>query len=171
MKLRTRQIDVLSTEIITTLTRNGDVEVTNRAEAELDVSSILKEYIRLDSELTEKAKDIMEIRKLPYDSFGRIKRSLAEQMDFGLGEESMNWICNQLIETFIQSNHIDEIFAEDEVLHRKVKEILRRYMSIDQDIDQEAKRRIKNLEEGTTAWEIEYERALSVIKRKHGIEK
>ena len=34
----------------------------------------------------------------------------------------------------------------------------------------EVRNRIKNLEEGTQAWELEYKRAMDQIKRKHGLE-
>ncbi len=170
MRLYLRQVDVISSEIITTLTRDGDIEVTDRIESELDVASVLKEYIRVDKELSEKAKDILEVRGLSYSDFGRTKRTLAEKSDFGLGDRALSWISTQLIGTFLQSHHIDEIFAEDIVLRRKLKEILHRYMAADEDIDEEAKNKIKNLQDGTEAWEIEYKRAVEIIKRKRGME-
>jgi hypothetical protein len=43
-------------------------------------------------------------------------------------------------------------------------------MMVDEEIDQEVRNRIKNLEEGTQAWELEYKRAMEQIKRKHGLE-
>jgi len=42
-------------------------------------------------------------------------------------------------------------------------------MQLDEAIDQEVRDRIKNLEEGTQAWELEYKRAMDQIKRKHGL--
>lgn len=39
------------------------------AEAQLDVEAVLKEYVRLEREITEKAKDHMEKRRLPYEQF------------------------------------------------------------------------------------------------------
>ena len=38
-----------------------------------------------------------------------------------------------------------------------------------QEIDQEVRDRIKNLEEGTAAWEVEYNKVLEQVKGKHGI--
>lgn len=169
MKLYAGKIDTIATEIIARLVRDGDIEVADRNEAELDVASILKEYMRLDRALTERTKDHLEIRGLPYSAFGRTKRALAEKESFGLGEEGMSWICTQLMETFMQSRHIDEIFADDVSLRRKIKEVLRQHMNVDEELDQQVRQRIKNLQEGTQAWEIEYGRVMDQMKQKYGL--
>lgn len=169
MKLYAGKIDTIATEVISKMTLDGDIEVGERAEAELDVTSILKEYLRVDRELTERAKDIMEIRGLSYSAFGRTKRSLADQKDFGLGEEGVSWICTQLLELFMQSPHIDEIYADDLTLRRKLKEILNKHMAVDEELDKEVRQRIRNLEEGTNSWEVEYQRVMDQMKHKHGI--
>jgi len=170
MKLYAGKVEPISAEIIGTLLADGDLEVSDRHEAELDVASVLKEYIRVDRELTERAKDHLEIRGLSHSAFGRTKRALAEKQDFGLGEEGASWICTQLLETFMQSKHIDEIYAEDVVLRRKMKEILRRHMKVDAELDQQVRQRIKNLEEGTQSWDIEYGRVMEQMKQKYGLE-
>lgn len=169
MKLYAQKIDIISSDLIRSLAQSGDIEVSNGSEAELDVASVLKEYVRVDRELTERAKDIMEIRGLSYSAFGRTKRHLADQRDFGLGEEATSWIATQLIETFMHSNHIDEIYADDATLRRKIKDVLKRHMQIDEELDQEVRQRIKNLEEGTSAWDVEYKRVMDQVKVKHGI--
>jgi hypothetical protein len=169
MKLYSGKIDGLATEIVTRLLNDGDIEVSNRAEAELDVAAVLKEYLRVDRELTERAKDIMEIRGLPYSHFGRIKRGLADEKEFGLGEEGITWILNQLLETFMQSKHVEEIFADDATLRRKLRDIVRKHMMVDEELDKEVRQRIRNLEEGTQTWEIEYNRVLEQMKSKFGI--
>ena len=171
MKLYAAKIDTIAGEIIGKLVEDEDLEVSNRSEAELDVASVLKEYMRVDRELTERTKDILEIRQLPYSAFGRTKRSLAEQRDFGLGEDGQSWICTQLLETFMQSPHVEEIFADDAVLRRKVKDILRRHMNVDAELDQQVRQRIKNLQEGTQSWEIEYNRVMDQMKQKYGLNK
>ena len=169
MKLYAGKIEPIATEIINRFVEDGDIEVADRGEAELDVASVLKEYVRVDRELTERAKDILEIRGLSYSAFGRTKRHLAEQKDFGLGEEAMSWIMNQLLELFMQSRHVDEIYAEDATLRRKMKDILRKHMAVDEELDREVRQRIRNLEEGTQTWEVEYNRVLEQIKQKHGL--
>ena len=66
MRLYPGKVDSIAAEIITTLTQAGDIEVSDNNEAQLDSAAVLKEYIRVDKELTERAKDILEIRGLPY---------------------------------------------------------------------------------------------------------
>ena len=169
MKLYAGKIDTISNEIVTRLTTDGDMDVVDRAEAELAVVSVLKEYLRVDRELTERAKDILEIRGLSYSQFGRTKRGLAEKKDFGLGEEAITWIINQLLETFMQSRHVEEIYAEDNVLRRKSRDILKKHMMVDDELDQEVRDRIRNIQEGTNTWDIEYTRVLEQMKNKHGL--
>jgi uncharacterized protein len=169
MRLYPGKVDTIAAEIIAKLSSDGDIEVSDGKEAQLDAASVLKEYIRVEKELTERAKDILEIRGLPYAHLGRTKRQLAEQKDFGLGEEGITWICNQMLEAFMQSRHIEEVFADDVTLRRKIKDIARKHMTVDDAIDQEVRDRIKNLEEGTAAWEIEYSKVLDQIKLKHGV--
>ena len=79
-------------------------------------------------------------------------------------------MTNQMIESFMQSPHIEEIFAEDAVLRKKMADILKRHMMVDDEIDAEVRKRIKNLEEGTATWEVEYNKAVDQIKRNRGLE-
>lgn len=169
MKLYAGKVDTIAAEVITKLTTDGDLEVADPHEAQLDVAAVLKEYLRVDRELTERAKDILEIRGLPHGHLFRTKKQLADQKDFGLGEESLTWITNQMVETFMQSKNVDEVYAEDTVLRKKIKEIVRKHMAVEDDLDQEVRQRIKNLQEGTSAWELEYARVLDQVKQKHGL--
>jgi len=169
MRLYSAKVDTIATEVIGKLVQDGDLEVANPHEAQLDVASVLKEYIRVDKELTERAKDILEIRGLPHGHLARTKRQLAEQKDFGLGDEAVVWITNQLVETFMQSQNVDEVFADDAVLRKKLKEIVKKHMQVEEELDQEARQRLKNLQEGTSAWEVEYARVMEQLKQKHGL--
>ncbi|MEZ4401935.1 MAG: DUF507 family protein [Kofleriaceae bacterium] len=169
MKLYAGKIDTIAAEVINKFTTDGDLEVADPHEAQLDVASVLKEYLRVDRELTERAKDILEIRGLPHAHLFRTKKQLADQKDFGLGEESLTWITNQLVETFMQSRNIDEVYAEDAILRKKLKEILRKHMAVEDELDGEVRARLKNIQEGTSAWEVEYARVLEQVKQKHGL--
>ncbi|MCH9681377.1 MAG: DUF507 family protein [Deltaproteobacteria bacterium] len=159
------------TEVITrALIEPRHVEVNDREEFKRDIESILREYIRKDRELTENAKDILEARGLPYSDLFRTKRQLAEREDFAIGDESITWITSQLIELFMRSAFVEEVYAEDEVLRRTLKELLRRNMQADDDIDREVRRHLKHLNEGTSSFEVEYQKQLEAIKRKHGLQ-
>jgi uncharacterized protein len=169
MKLYTGKIPAAAEEIIKVLVEGGDIEVADRNEAQLDVEAVLKEYLRMDRELTDRAKDVLEQKKLAYGQFFKIKKSLAEERGFALGEEAAGWITNQVLEGFMQSMHIEEVFADDTTMRKKVRDVLRKHMAVDEQLDEEVRRRIKNLEEGTATWEIEYAKVMEQMKRKHGL--
>ena len=170
MRLYSGKIPVIGTELVKSLVEAGDIAVSDKAEAELDVQAVLKEYLRLEREITERAKDVLQKRNLPYEHFGKIKRTLAGEKGFGLGDEGLEWMTNQMIESFMQSPHVEEIFAEDSVLRKRMADILKRHMMVEEEIDAEVRKRIKNLEEGTATWEVEYNKAVDQIKRNRGLE-
>jgi hypothetical protein len=170
MKLYSAKITPCAAELIRQLVEGGDIEVGNASEAQLDVEAVLKEYLRTDRSITDRAKDMMEQKGLSYAQFGKIKRALAEEQGFAAGEEGLGWILNQLVETLMHSQHVDEVFADDAILRRKMREVLRRHMALDEELDHEVRRRIKNLEEGTTAWDIEYQKVMEQLKRNKGAE-
>jgi len=172
MRLYPTKIPSIADEVIDSLVKTNDIAVHDAKEASLDVEAVLKEYVRLDREVTDKAKDILEERKLSYGQFGKIKRAIADERGFVMGEEGVNWMANQILEAFMQSQHIDEVFGDDDQLaltRKKIKDILLRNMQVDEELDEEVRNRIKNLQEGTAAWEVEYAKAMEQIKRKHGI--
>lgn len=165
MRLYAGKIPVIAAEIVKSLMDANDLSVLDRGESELDIQAVLKEYLRLDRECTDKAKDLLQKRNLPYEQFGKIKRQIAAEKGFGLGDEGLDWITTQAIESFMQSPHVEEVYAEDAVLRKKMTDILKKHMHIDDEIDAEVRRRIKNLEEGTATWEVEYQKALDQIKK------
>lgn len=170
MRLYSSKISTIVEAVNKTLVDAGDLEVSDREEFKRDVESILKEYRRKDRELTDRAKDELERKKLAYSDLFKVKRSMAEEQDFGIGEEALNWIANQLLELFMQSKFVTEIFADDSAIRKKLKEILRRHMQADEDLDREVRRHLKHLTENTSTFEIEYQKQLELIKRKHGLD-
>ncbi len=169
MKLYTAKTPIIAREIVQRLVADEDIEVSNHEEAELDIVAVLKEYIRMDREVTERAKDLIESRRMDYGQFGRVKRVVADERGFGLGEEGLTWICNQLLETFMHSQFVEEVYASDGDLRKKLKVVLRKHMVVDEEMDQEVRMRIKNLQEGTAHWDVEYAKVMDQIKRKRGM--
>ena len=169
MKLFSGKIGIISAEIAKVLVDAGDLETDSPNEVELDVQAVLKEYIRTDRELTETAKDMCESKGLPFSSYPKIKRKLADQRRFIIGDEAIDYIMDQLIRTFMNSQFVEEIFSEDHEMKQRMKPVLRHHTEIEDDLDQEARTKIKNLEEGTRDWEIEYAKAMSQVKRRRGL--
>jgi hypothetical protein len=169
MKLFTGKVGIISAEITKKLIDEGDLETDSPGEVELDVQAVLKEYIRTDRELTETAKDICEKKEMSFSSYPKIKRKLAEQRRFVTGDEAVDYIMDQLIRTFMHSQFVEEIFSEDHEMKRKMRTVLKHHTEIEDEIDEETRAKIKNLEEGTRDWEIEYARAMAQVKRRRGL--
>jgi uncharacterized protein len=169
MRLYSGKIPTIAAEVVKALVEAGDISVADRGEAEMDAQAVLKEYLRLDREITEKTKDLLQKRGLPYEQFGKVKRTLAHEKGLGLGEDALEWMTGQMIESFMQSPHIEEIFAEDSVLRKRMADVLKKHMQVDEELDEEVRRKIRNLEEGTATWEIEYQKVLDQMKRNRGI--
>lgn len=169
MRLYSGKIPSIAADIVKSLTDAGDIAVLDRTEAEMDAQAVLKEYLRLDREITDKTKDTLQQRGLPYEQFGKVKRTLAHDKGFGLGEDALEWMTSQMIESFMQSPHIEEIFAEDTTLRKRMADVLKKHMLVDQELDEEVRRKIRNLEEGTATWEVEYGKVLDQLKRNRGL--
>lgn len=169
MRLFPAKIPPVVDALIRNLVDSGDLEVSDRNEFKSDVESILREYLRKERELTEGAKDLLEARGLNYSELHRVRRSLAEEQDFGLGEDAPNWIATQLLQLFMASQFVEEIYADDQVLRDKIRKLLTRSMQADDDLDREVRRHLKHLAEGTESFEIEYQKQLDRVKRRHGL--
>lgn len=172
MRLYSGKIVPISEEVVDTLTKEGDIEVLGdeRDEAALDVQAVLKEYLRAEREIGEEARDLITKRGLDHTAFGRTKRKLAEGRGFGLGEDAIGWIADQLLDMMMHSVHVEEVFAEDHEIRAKIARVLRRHMSTDEDLDREVRRRIKNLQEGTDSWDIEYQKVQATLRRLQKLE-
>lgn len=167
MKLYPGKIPSISQDIAVALTAEDDIEVREEemSEVELDFASVLKEYVRVEREITDQARELIAKRDLDFTSLNKLKRRIAEERGFGLGEDAVEYLVRQMIEMLLHSVHVDEVYAEDNVLRKKMGDVLKKYMNVDNELDREVRRRIKNLQEGTTGWEIEYRRLMEDLRR------
>ncbi len=172
MRLYSGQYNLIATDIVRDLQKKGliDVGAEEIREAELDVVGVLREYNRMDRELTRMSRD-----QAPGESRGaamKVKRRLAREKNFRLGDDALEYVVNQIIETFIQSAHIEEIYGEDTELRAQITPIIKRYTrDRDEDLDTMVRSKIRNLEEGSAAWDIEYERTMNRVRRTSGLDK
>jgi len=169
MRLFSSKVPVIAAEIVRKLVAEEDLEAESPSEVEKDVEAVLNEYLRLEREVTTKTKELMDGRKLPPTEFGRVKKSVAEQKGLKLGEDVIDFLLDQLVESFLYSNNVDEVFGADVDLRRKMAPILKKHMAVDDELDREVRGRLKHLEEGTPAWEIEYSKTLELVKRSKGM--
>ncbi len=166
MRLFSGKIPIISEEIVRTLLTDSDIETATPDEVRLDIEAVLKEYLRQDHGVLDEAKNRMEIRGLPYSQLGKMKSLVARERNLPVGEEMLPYLLDQLLTMLFHSANVDEIFAEDTDLRKKMTKIMRRHLDVEGELDQEVRSKIKNLQEGTATFEIEYQRVMGELKRK-----
>jgi uncharacterized protein len=171
MKLYSGKIPTIATQLVKELVAQKmiDVDLESVPEVELDISSVLKEYVRIDHEVSDRTKDVMERRGLSQELFSRTKREVAKERGFPI-DDPLAYVLDQIIETLLHSQNVEEIYGEDHDLRRVMKPVFQKHLAADEELDKEVRNRIKNLQEGTASWDIEYQRALAQLKRQKGFE-
>ena len=166
MRLYSGKVPVIAEEIVQTLVKDGDIETDKVEEVRLDVEAVMKEYLRQERQVVDEAKSRMEARGLPYAQLGKVKSTIARERQIPIGEDMLPYLLEQILTIFVHSANVEEVFAEDHVLRKKMTTIMRRHMEVEGELDREVRSKIKNLEEGTASFEIEYQRTLDELKRK-----
>jgi len=171
MRLFSGKIDVIADDVVRNLTSSGDIEVESEEEVRLDIQAVLKEYLRMDREISDEAKNRMEVRGQGYSNLGRTKAQVSKERGAPPPDEILPYILEQILNMLFHSNNVAEIYAEDIDLRTKITLILKQHMDVEGELDKEVRSKIKNMQEGTAAFEVEYERVMSQMKRKRGLEK
>jgi hypothetical protein len=166
MRLYRGKIEPITEEVVRVLRESGAVEFENETEAKTDIESVLKEYLRLDKEVVEEAKNRMESRGLGYSQLGKTKSQVSKERGIPGQDEVLPYLLEQLINILLHSNNVAEIFVEDVEIRKKIAPILRKHMDVETDLDREVRSKIKNLQDGTSDFEVEYARVMESIKQK-----
>jgi hypothetical protein len=169
MRLYRGKIETIAEDVIRTLKEQESIELESELEARQDIESVLKEYLRLEREIVDDAKNRMEVRGLGYAQLGKVKSQVSKERGAPSQDEVLPYLLDQIMHLLFHSANIAEIFAEDVELRKSITPILRKHMEVDSDLDREVRSKIKNLTEGTSDFEIEYSRVMEQIKQKHGL--
>jgi hypothetical protein len=165
MRLFSGKIPTIAGEIVERLVADKDIEAPSPAEVTADIESVLKEYLRQERRVLDEAKSRMESRGMSYGELGKMKTQVARESKIQIGDDMLPYLMEQILEILFHSSNVDEIFSDDPVLRKKITAILRKHMDVEQELDREVRDKIKNLEEGTAAFETEYARMLEQMKR------
>src|SRR6185503_7440236 len=169
MRLYSGKVGPIAGDIVKTLLDSKDIETPNSREVQADIEAVLNQYVKTDKDAADKAKDAMQSRGIPTTEFSRMKKLAAEQMGIKVGDESIDYLLDQILEILMHSANVDEIFAEDVELRRKMAPILKRHMAVDEELEKEVRGKLKHVEEGTRTWEVEYARMMEDIRRRKGL--
>ncbi len=171
MKLYRVKIGPIAHEVIQTLNDTALIEVDpeKRQEAELDLVAIMEEYLRRDSALREAVREDMSAHNIPYEQYGKVRSKMAEEWGHPTGDDVERFLSRQMVENFMISHFVTEVFADDKEIFKKILQIL-----VQNDVDEgalraEAQERIQNIPEGTVDYELALNRAMKEVKKRHGL--
>jgi len=169
MRLHSARIPKLAKEMVSPLLQEGDIEAESPGEVEMDIVAVLNQYMRDEQAVSDRAKEILAQRGLPQGEFGRIKKLVADERKIKIGEDAIDYVLDQLVEMLMHSANVGEVFVEDYVLRRKMREPLRRLTSEEDELQAEVRAQLKHVKEGSSVWEVEYRRMMEEIKRRKGL--
>ncbi|AGC44342.1 MULTISPECIES: DUF507 family protein [Myxococcus] len=171
MRLYPKVIPIISREAIQQLMQDGDIEVEPMrvADAEMDLSAIMREYLANEERVNQATREALERRGYDYSKFNQVKREMADVRGFKMGDEGIEYVINQMIEFLLISRNVEEVFSADTSLRQKIFAVMKRHLDVDDEIDKEARSRLKHLQEGTSAFDIEYNKTVEQIRRARGL--
>src|SRR5688572_12278287 len=124
MRLFSGKIPTIAQEVVTTLSAAEDIETAAPNEVALDIESVLKEYVRAERRVIDEAKTRMESRGMSYGELGRVKSQVAREMKIPIGEDTLPYLLDQILEMLFHSSHVEEVFADDAALRRRAPAML-----------------------------------------------
>jgi hypothetical protein len=145
-----------------------EVETSRMSEAELDLAAVIVAHLDAEEEISREAADTLARLNMPKERFAQMKQRFAERRGIKIGEDGLEYLLGQLLEALFASKNIDEIFSEDVELRKIIKECMNKSLKISEDVEQEARNRLKNIHEGTPEWDIEYPRMIAQVKKQKG---
>ena len=171
MRLYHKPIPAISRDTIQALVRDKDIEVEAMriADAEMDLSAIMREYLTNEERVNQATREALERRGYDSSKFNQVKREMAEVRGFKMGDEGLEYVIDQMIEFLLISRNVEEVFAADNVIRQKVFAVMKKHLDVDEEIDREARARLKHLQEGTSAWDVEYQKTIELLRRSRGL--
>jgi hypothetical protein len=169
MRLQPSKVSQIAGEMVRALTAERDIECDSPKEVQLDIEAVLNQYVRDEQEVSERAKDLLAARGLPQTEYAKMKKLVADERKIKLGDDAIDYLLDQLVEMLMHSNNVDEVFAEDVDLRRKMRDPLRKQVAEEEQLQAEVRGRLKHVQEGTTLWEVEYQRMMDDLKRRKGL--
>lgn len=176
MRLFRGQVPLIAGQIVDVLTKvepdigEADMEVHSADEVKLDLEAVFKEFIRTDRAVSEEARDILDRDGLSRSMLGRTMARVAKEKNFPKQDERLPYLVDQVMTMLFHSNNVDDIFAEDHVMRKKITSVLRSNSGMEDELDVEVRAKIKNLEEGTASFDIEYQRVMGQIKSRKNVD-
>src|SRR5689334_24329512 len=133
MKLYPKIIPAIARDVIASLMADGDIEVETMrvADAEMDMAAILKEYLASEERVNQATREALERRGYDHSRFNQVKREMADVRGFKMGDEGIEYVIGQMIEFLLISRNVEEVYAEDTTLLRKILGVFKKHLDVD----------------------------------------
>jgi len=169
MRLYSGKVPAISTEVVRGLLAAKDIEAESPKEVEADVTAVLNQYLSDEREVNERAKDVLERTGKSQNDFQRVRALVADEKGIKVGDETLDYLLDQVVEMLMHSNNVEEVFASDVDLRRRMAPVFKKHMAVDTALDTEVRAQLRHVKEGTREWEVEYARVLEQVKRRKGL--
>src|SRR5512143_758736 len=125
MRLYPKVIPTIAREVVQTLMQDGDVEVETMriADAEMDMASVMKEYLAAEERVNSATREALERRGYDHSRFNQVKRKM--------GDEGIEYVIGQMMEQLLVSRNVEEVFSDDQALRKKIFGIFKRHLDVD----------------------------------------
>jgi uncharacterized protein len=170
MRLFAGRVSPIAQEVVKVLLASGDIEAEHPTEVVLDVESVLKNYLTMEKDVNEKTRELLDRTSRGAEQYNRVRSQIADSKGLKVGEETLDYLLDQVVEMFGHSKNVDEIYAQDVELRRKMAPIFKKHMGEDDKLDAEVRANLRHVKEGTRDWDIEYARQVEIVKRKRGLQ-
>jgi uncharacterized protein len=169
MRLYSGKVAPIATEIVRALLAGKDIEAESPKEVEADIAAVLNQYLNDEREVNERAKDVIERTGKSQADYQRVRALVADEKGIKVGDESLDYLLDQVVEMLMHSSNVDEVFAADIELRRRMAPIFKKHMAVDSSLDAEVRAQIRHVREGSRDWDIEYAKAMEQVKRRKGL--
>jgi hypothetical protein len=169
MRLYSGKVSSIATEVVRALTADGDIESESPKEVEADIAAVLNQYLSDEREVNDRAKDILERTGKPQSEYQRVRKLAADEKGIKVGDDTLDYLLDQVVEMLMHSGNVEEVFVEDVDLRRKMAPVFKKHMAVDSSLDADVRAQLKHVREGTREWEVEYARVLEQVKRRKGL--
>ena len=169
MRLYSGKIPAIASEVVRALVAAQHIETEHPTQAEADIAAVLNQYLADEREVNERAKDVLERTGKSQAEYQRVRSLVAEEKGIKVGDETLDYLLDQVVEMLMHSNNVEEVYVDDVELRRGMAAVFKKHMTVDASLEAEVRAQLRHVKEGTRDWEIEYARVLEQVKRRKGL--
>ena len=71
----------------------------------------------------------------PQADYQRVRGLIADEKGIKVGDETLDYLLDQVVEMLMPSSHVDEVYVEDVELRRKMAPVFKKHMAVDSALD------------------------------------